>query len=309
MIFDHHGGLSQRNAATFAPLNFVALGDWGRGGRPAQRAVAQGLGRVAQRLQSQFVVSTGDNFYEDGVADVRDPHWQQSFEDVYTAPSLQTPWYAVLGNHDYRGNAETQVAYSRESLRWRMTARYYAITQPVDPFTQALFVFLDTTPFLRRYHPGGDEATPGVAHQDAERQRQWLRRMLATSAARWKIVVGHHAILPGSPCHGGAKELDQAIAPFLEAYGLQLYLCGHEHDLQHLTRRGVHYVVAGAGSECRATASNAHTHFCQGDLGFAAFSLSVHALRFWFYNASGCPVHSATLAPVTAAEALREAAA
>ncbi|MEJ0065789.1 MAG: hypothetical protein WDM85_10455 [Caulobacteraceae bacterium] len=34
----------------------------------------------------------------DGVASVNDPKWRTSFEDVYTAPSLQVPWYVALGN-------------------------------------------------------------------------------------------------------------------------------------------------------------------------------------------------------------------
>ena len=305
-----HSDVSPRpNAASADSLSFLVVGDWGREGSPAQREVAGGMDRMARRLGSRLVVSTGDNFYEDGVTDVRDPQWRASFEDVYTAASLQTPWYAVLGNHDYRSSAEAQVAYTRHSARWRMPARYYAVTERVDPFTEVLLVFLDTTPFLAQYRPGGEEATPGVAGQDVGRQLDWLCRTLAGSAARWKVVVGHHAVLSGSPFHGGSEELDRAVAPLLEAYGVQLYLCGHEHDLQHLARRGVHYVVCGTGSECRETSATAHTRFCRGDLGFAAVTVDAHALRLRLCNAAGFPVYGATLPPVAHAEALRETAA
>lgn len=57
------------------------------------------MGRAAARSNATFVLSTGDNFYKYGVADLADPQWLSSFEAVYTAPALQVSWYAVLGNH------------------------------------------------------------------------------------------------------------------------------------------------------------------------------------------------------------------
>lgn len=57
------------------------------------------MGKAAARLRPSFVVSTGDNFYSDGVANASDPGWWESFESVYASPSLQVPWYAVMGNH------------------------------------------------------------------------------------------------------------------------------------------------------------------------------------------------------------------
>ena len=68
-------------------LNFLAVGDWGREGNFHQRDVAVRMGESAQELGARFVISVGDNFYEDGVASVDDPAWQKSFEGVYDAPS------------------------------------------------------------------------------------------------------------------------------------------------------------------------------------------------------------------------------
>ena len=48
-----------------------------------------------------FVVSVGDNFYEGGLNAADDPEFAQSFTDVYTHETLQVPWHAILGNHDY----------------------------------------------------------------------------------------------------------------------------------------------------------------------------------------------------------------
>jgi acid phosphatase len=117
-------GLGLAAAAPFAPawaagtdpdplVSFLAVGDWGRDGEFLQVEVAKRMGQAAQALEAAFVISVGDNFYEDGVASVDDPKWKTSFEDVYTAPSLQVPWYVALGNHDYRGEAQAQLDYAR----------------------------------------------------------------------------------------------------------------------------------------------------------------------------------------------------
>ena len=57
------------------------------------------MGRIGDRLGADFVISTGDNFYEDGLEGVDDPAFFESFSHLYTAPSLQTPWYT--GEHDH----------------------------------------------------------------------------------------------------------------------------------------------------------------------------------------------------------------
>lgn len=47
-------------------------------------------------------------------------------------------------------------------------------------------------------------------------------------------------------------EIRRALQPLLEQYGVAAYLCGHEHNLQHLHADGetTHYIVSGA--HCRA---------------------------------------------------------
>ncbi len=135
-------------------LNFLIIGDWGRKGSPGQIAVGNGMGRVAERLQSRFVVTTGDNFY-DGVTSLDDAHWQESYEAVYNKRPLQIPWYVVLGNHDYQGCIQAQLDYVHLSTRWRLPARYYAMEKPIDATASALLVFLDTFPFLPSYQAEG----------------------------------------------------------------------------------------------------------------------------------------------------------
>src|SRR5688500_13514028 len=54
-------------------LDFIIVGDWGRQGEYFQKAVADQMSNAATSLDLDFVISTGDNFYPDGVASVQDP--------------------------------------------------------------------------------------------------------------------------------------------------------------------------------------------------------------------------------------------
>jgi tartrate-resistant acid phosphatase type 5 len=97
-------------------LTFAVIGDWGRQGSPSQRQVARQMGIACERDKAAFVVSVGDNFYERGVTSLDDSHWQQSFETVYEAASLQVPWYVTLGNHDYAGFANHSLNMATPTL-------------------------------------------------------------------------------------------------------------------------------------------------------------------------------------------------
>ncbi|RHZ17057.1 hypothetical protein DYB37_005232 [Aphanomyces astaci] len=109
-------------------FSFLAIGDWGgtlgkTKGIPgtsidltnprfkvdffAQEYVAALLAMSAAELHPLRILSHGDNFYWSGVgtADVQ-YRLEQSFENVYSAPSLRAiPWLNVAGNHDLGGNS------------------------------------------------------------------------------------------------------------------------------------------------------------------------------------------------------------
>ncbi|XP_075659462.1 purple acid phosphatase 3-like isoform X2 [Castanea sativa] len=101
-------------------LSFLVVGDWGRKGLYNQSLVATQMGVVGEKLDIDFVISTGDNFYENGLTGVSDPAFNESFINMYTASSLQKQWYTVLGNHDYSGDVEAQLSpiLTKMDHRW-----------------------------------------------------------------------------------------------------------------------------------------------------------------------------------------------
>jgi tartrate-resistant acid phosphatase type 5 len=250
------------------------------------------MARAASRSRPDFVVSTGDNFRDDGVANVDDRHFEESFESVYGSPALNLPWYAVLGNHDYRGDVQAQIAYTRRSDRWRMPSRYFA-RRFRTLGVSATVAFLDTTPQIRRYHPGGEEYAPGVIGQNAEAQLRWLDAVLGRCDTDWKIVVGHHPLMPGTRPASADEHFRARLAPLLEKHGVQVYISGHENGLMHREQNGRHHVVSGAGSKCMSPHDGAGATASFRQLGFAQVRLSSEVVEVALCDASGAPLHEA----------------
>jgi tartrate-resistant acid phosphatase type 5 len=268
-------------------LSFLVIGDWGTGGA-GQRALAAELARTAARTGAQFVISTGDNFYPKGVRSIGDAGWITKFEVVYRQEALQIPWFIALGNHDHQGSVKAQIAYSTKSSRWRLPAPYYAIRKPLDQGEHAEFFFLDTTP-IRRAH------RLGLSRVFGNRQMRWLEKALAESTARWKIVIGHHAVFSGGR-HGNTPALERALPPLFERYGVQAYFNGHDHHLEHSVFEGRHYFTSGAGAKPRPAKATRLTKFIHpGALGFLTAKLDASALQVTFHDVEGKPLHHAVV--------------
>jgi tartrate-resistant acid phosphatase type 5 len=285
-------GASEKPPAPSGGLEFLVLGDWGRGGGRGQKEVAAAMAAWADVRPVRFVVTTGDNFYEDGVASVTDPKWKASFEDVYAARSLQVPWVVSLGNHDYRGSVEAQIEYSKQSPRWRLPARYYTVTEALPDGTRLQLFILDTSPFLDTYR--SIVSRTKVAGQDPQVQRAWLEKELAASTAEWKVVVGHHTVYSSGP-HGDSPELVRGLVPLFDRYGVALYLNGHDHALQDLVVAGRHYVTSGAGSAPTRVAPDRRTRWAAAVSGFVAGSVTRDALVLRFVDVSGSVRHEAAI--------------
>ncbi|CAI7928188.1 unnamed protein product [Closterium sp. NIES-54] len=70
---------------------FLSIGDFGNA-NDSQKAVAAQMGAVAEAARARFVVSVGDNVYDNGVTGETDPLFHRVFEGVYTHPALQVRW-------------------------------------------------------------------------------------------------------------------------------------------------------------------------------------------------------------------------
>ncbi|WP_396183009.1 purple acid phosphatase family protein [Flavobacterium sp.] len=282
-------------------LNFLVLGDFGRNGEYHQKDVAVQMSKAAATIDSEFVISVGDNFYPNGVQSTQDPHWGASFEDIYFNHNLQTDWYVALGNHDYNGNIQAQIDYSKISRRWNMPATYFKETVELEDGSKALLVFIDTNPFIKSYHSKGDEMEENVKTQDTLAQKKWLIETLQTTDAsiKWKIVVGHHPMYSGGKrkTSQDTKDIETVFAPIFDQYKVDAYLCGHEHDLQVIKPKGRYTMqfLSGAGCEVRPTGTREGTLFALSEPGFMTFSLTPKLMLVQLVNAQGKIVYTQEL--------------
>jgi predicted MPP superfamily phosphohydrolase len=256
-------------------LHFMALGDWGRNGEYHQLEVGKQMGQWATTHKNNFVISTGDNIYPQGVISEHDPLWHYSFENVYTAHSLQCNWYAILGNHDYRTDPDAQIRYGNISQRWKMPARYYSKEIALGKENgKVLFVMIDSNPMI-------DESDKELA----DKQIEWINSTLrgASPDVKWKIVVGHHPFYTVGP---RIKNYDTlavraALSKTFEEHKVDVYLSGHEHSLQHLKPDGfTHQFISGAGSEIsHVTTGVPYSRFQAAENGFMYFSMDSKRLN------------------------------
>jgi acid phosphatase len=279
----------------YHPINFIAMGDWGRDGQFNQKETGDQMGIYAANNKCDFVISLGDNFYDKGVESVNDPKWKTSFESIYTAASLQVPWYIVLGNHDYGGNVQAQIDYTKTSKRWNLPARYYSFEKKVEESISVLFIMMDSNPFIESYKKGeksnaelNDNSINELRQQDTQQQLRWLDSTLSVSTAIWKIVCAHHPIYSGG-IHGSTQELIDKVKPILEKYKVTMYVCGHDHDIQYLQEKegGINYFVAGSGSELRPTTKIQFTKYVINSNGFLAVTITNNFIKARFIDQNG----------------------
>lgn len=262
---------------------FLVVGDWGRNGQGDAQAVADWMGIAAQQFNTRFVISTGDNFYCCGVASTEDNQWLSSFENVFRSHSLQIPWYVVLGNHDYQGNVQAQIDYSKMNQRWKMPARYF--TKVVYGVR---FVFIDTSPLIADYHKSKD-GYPDLHQQDTTKQLLWLDSVLTNSPENWKIVVGHHPIYSVGE-HGSEPDMKRMVEGRLEKHHVHVYFAGHDHSLQSLQRKGspVHHLVSGGGSEHTPVKNDpAISRFAKQSTGFMLVAQHSESMKVYFIDSHG----------------------
>jgi hypothetical protein len=253
-------GASRRN------VRVLAFGDFGDGS-DRQRRMAEAMRRFHAGTPFDFAITLGDNFYPAGMAGPDDPRWERLFTTLYQP--LKIRFYPSFGNHDWvlTDSPAAEILHTAKSPVWQMPAdRYTFIAGPTQ------FFAIDTNLVSRA-------------------QLEWLDRELGRSRARWKIVYGHHPIYSYG-VHGDTQALRDAVLPLLRGRA-QLYIAGHDHDLQHIAPEdGVHFVIAGGGGAApRAITAGPRSLYAASKNGFAVIEASRSTLTVKLVDEDLQPVH------------------
>lgn len=269
-----------------ARLSVLALGDTGQepgwlSRLSGQARVARALADADRRAPAQALVLLGDNFYPDGLRDsdqderIREnvvrpychfvalgPRGRERLADACdeSRPGRHPiPILAVLGNHDYKLRQSPELQRKRVPMyvsNWDVPGELAEVSELGAGVS---LVRVDTMRIV-----DGESIDP-------------LVRALRRARGPWRIVAAHHPMADtGHGLEAGLRErMDRAFAR--AGVPVQLYLAGHEHNLQLLALPApapALHVISGAGSESRPPHEAGDERlFARDALGFARVDL------------------------------------
>lgn len=241
---------SFRTRTTKPSTRFVVLGDFGAG-TSQQAAIAY---RIAEQ-KPQFVVTTGDNAYQNGLEEEYRvnvfpyylPHAHAHAPPTGSALMNTIPFYMVLGNHDVRidsldkePGAFAYFYYNDLPLNGPDVERPPVIKG--SPRLVKAFKKNTAPRFPRMSNFSFDYGNVHITCLDANEYinpldpllLEWLQRDIGNSKADWKIVVFHHPGFNSSLAHYDFQ-LMRLLTPVFETLDVNLVLNGHVHNYQRST--------------------------------------------------------------------------
>ncbi len=242
-------------------LKVLMIGDAGMGDEN-QLQVATASARTCEEIGCDMALYLGDNFYQEGVENVEDPRFVEWFEKVYPQ---DIPFYAILGNHDIKGNWRAQIEYTDRSKRWIMPDTNYRFAAgPVQ------FYAVNTN----------------CSHLA-------LSQLETSESSPWKVIFGHRPPL-SSGNHGG---LDPLASYFLEKLDFDFYMGGHDHLLEHLQKEGRDVIVSGGGGgvlQGKEGEDSPHSRFISRSHGYAWARFRADSAEVVFFDQEGKKLYGFT---------------
>lgn len=266
-------------------VNLLVMADWGMN-NDKQRRVAEAMKDYVKRSGEEFagVLCGGDNLYVK-LKDVKDPMWDQVFETMYDKQVLNFPFYVVAGNHDYQDfklPIELQYSVENPKSRWKYPSQYYRLDVPGEPAAPLVTVLM--------LDSNRDDL------KDWNGEIEWLRNELAKpqAAGTWRIAVAHHPMFSNG-MHGDNGVLQRAWGSLFKQYGLDMYICGHDHDVQHLEVPGwpmSFLLVGGGGASLRPMVVDRRGPFSKSMNGFAHLQFTPQRMIVRLIDQEGNVVHT-----------------
>jgi len=243
------------------PVRFWVIGDFGHG-NPPQAAVRNSYVNYAANLPADFQMWVGDNAYSDGT----DLEYQNKvFDTVYGYGNLfpHLPFVPTSGNHDWNSICAWQAPCNTDPDL--QTGPYLNIIDPPTegeqggvPSHRKLFYSFDygDIHFVCLNSELGSGITPaynwiGLNNFDTaftSPMYEWMKADLAATTKKWKIVFWHQTPYSGQDDFTELSSFQLfCIAmrthanPILEKYGVDLVLCGHDHNYQRSYLLNGHY--------------------------------------------------------------------
>lgn len=246
-----------------------------------------------------YVISTGNHFYPDGVDSMFDFQWTSIFENIYSDPPLNhLEWLVTLGNRDWRKSPTAQIEYQSKSSRWTLPYFRYKKEFLFNSDEKAQFLFISTTPFSDKDRI----AYPEVDKYPKKDEISWLRKELEKGEGqfRWRFVIGHHPIYSSGPNGNFGYENMTDIEELFNKHRVDGYFSGHDYILQHLRvnstefNHTMNYYISGAAGQSIGSELPRHVFNVFGygkSEGFITLSLTQNQTNIYFLNNKGSVIY------------------
>jgi hypothetical protein len=234
-----------------APITFTSFGDqsapqvtWAADGTvgldanstPATKDIVTGIETVAPL----FHLLNGDLCYANLDVD-RVRTWNNFFTNN-TRSARFRPWMPAAGNHEIeKSNGPIGLGAYQSYFRLPSTESDAELRGLWYSFTAGSVRVIVLQNDDNCLQDGGDVYISGYS---GGRQLAWLENELRAARKStdvdWVVVAMHQVMISSSDANGADLGLRQKYGPLFDKYGVDLVLCGHEHDYERsLAVRGV----------------------------------------------------------------------
>lgn len=162
-----------------------------------------------------------------------------------------------MGNHDHYGNASAQILYTNHSERWILPNYNYTVNVKANDGETNLIEILMIDTVLLCGQVDAHEPPKFQSLKDRLSSLLYFEAIEAhlkaihDSKVPYVLVGGHFPVWSIS-AHGPTQCLVDKLRPLLHKYQISAYLCGHDHNLQHLTDTylnvTVEHILSGASN-------------------------------------------------------------
>jgi 3',5'-cyclic AMP phosphodiesterase CpdA len=228
---------------------------------------------------------------------------------MYPATDFPGPAYAVLGNHDYQRFPESKVdaelEYARSGrhggapTRWTMPSRWYRFALPAKDPLLTIIALDSNMPRADGKEKGRDFT---LTAQERADQLAWLEvELKRPRTTPYLAVFAHHPVYSDGP-HGDHPVLIRDWDPLFRKYGVDLYMAGHDHDLQHLEfeNHPTSFFLSGGGGADLYTLKidpSKRGPYAGKVYGFSHISVTAQAMTLRHLDPGGKTVHAFTRTP------------
>jgi Calcineurin-like phosphoesterase/Purple acid Phosphatase, N-terminal domain len=226
-----------------APFRFTSFGDLGSGNPAWSKSSLNAITATNQIEQFNPVVHllNGDLSYAN-VNQASMPAVWADFANNTQPSAMNTPWMPALGNHEVEaGNGP--LGYLSYQSRYRLPSNHSSSFNGNWYSFQVgsvLFISLDNNDVVYANDGGAYLGTTDALYirgYSNGLQEQWLERTLHRAnqdpSVDWIIAYMHQPAMSSSSSGSGSDlGIRQSWFPLFYKYGVDLVLCGHDHDYE-----------------------------------------------------------------------------